>query len=424
MDRPEKIPAHTPVPNTICAECHEQPTADSAWKRISATAGPPGAPPVGLRSGSADVLCLDCHAREVHAFKAVDVGLHSRAGATTRCTVRLGADGEPDRVALHHVPRLRPLRRRACGDGLVAPGARPRAAAVLHLPRDAREARGARPRQGSAPGELRRVPQPARPDAGGRTPSRRVRRSGCHANADTLTAFHRGLGVAPAGSSAARATSPTAGRWSRRSASRAIATSTGIVALRAPAPPRDSDGADHGPRCLASPRAARAGAARGSGARMRLLRAAEGGRAPRRTGGARRHVPFQHGRHRKVACVACHDASRQHAAITVQPAPTASRVTMPPTSAPVPARACHATCGAPVGLRRGHQPAHQRTRRAAPARPRLCARTTRARAVRDVSHARDAGVAAHGLHRLPHRPPSGRGDVQHLPRRCACIARA
>ncbi len=88
LDRPEKIPAHAPVPNRICGECHEQQQADSAWKRVIATAGHR----VHFQSDSAQLkglMCVDCHAKEVHAFKAVDVSC-AASGCHEQTKVRLG----------------------------------------------------------------------------------------------------------------------------------------------------------------------------------------------------------------------------------------------------------------------------------------------------------------------------------------------
>ena len=39
MERPDKIPEHSKVPDKICAECHITQKRDSVWQFISATAG-------------------------------------------------------------------------------------------------------------------------------------------------------------------------------------------------------------------------------------------------------------------------------------------------------------------------------------------------------------------------------------------------
>jgi hypothetical protein len=97
LDRPEKIPPHAPVPNQICAECHAQQNADSTWKRISATAGHR----VHFNSDSLSLKglqCVDCHAREIHAFKAVDLSC-TTGGCHSTITVKLG--GMANQSGLH-----------------------------------------------------------------------------------------------------------------------------------------------------------------------------------------------------------------------------------------------------------------------------------------------------------------------------------
>ena len=89
LDRPEKIPPHAPVPNTVCGTCHQQSQADSTWKRISATAGHR----VHFKSDSSalkDLMCVKCHAQDVHAFKAVDLSC-GQSGCHEKVEVRLGA---------------------------------------------------------------------------------------------------------------------------------------------------------------------------------------------------------------------------------------------------------------------------------------------------------------------------------------------
>ncbi len=97
LDRPEKIPPHAPVPDKICGECHAQQPADSAWKRISATAGHR----VHFESDSSalkDLSCLSCHAKEIHAFKAVDLSC-TTSGCHSETKVQLG--GMANQTGLH-----------------------------------------------------------------------------------------------------------------------------------------------------------------------------------------------------------------------------------------------------------------------------------------------------------------------------------
>ncbi len=88
LERPEEIPAHAPVPNTICAECHIQNDPDSAWKRIVATAGHavhlnPVSP--AMRS----MECVTCHGQEVHRFKPAEQTC-AQSGCHDRMDIQLG----------------------------------------------------------------------------------------------------------------------------------------------------------------------------------------------------------------------------------------------------------------------------------------------------------------------------------------------
>jgi hypothetical protein len=71
LDRPEKIPPHAKVRREVCEECHVTGPAKDTWKRITTTAGHR----THLESDSAqlkDVACLTCHARTAHRFQPVD----------------------------------------------------------------------------------------------------------------------------------------------------------------------------------------------------------------------------------------------------------------------------------------------------------------------------------------------------------------
>jgi hypothetical protein len=69
-ERPEKIKAHSKVPNDVCMKCHV--TGDTAkWKHVASTAGHR----VHLESDSAplkNLQCVKCHGVEVHRFQPVD----------------------------------------------------------------------------------------------------------------------------------------------------------------------------------------------------------------------------------------------------------------------------------------------------------------------------------------------------------------
>jgi len=71
VDRPDKIPPHGKVPRQICEQCHVTGRAKDTWKRITTTAGHR----THLDSDSAalkDITCLTCHARTAHRFQPAD----------------------------------------------------------------------------------------------------------------------------------------------------------------------------------------------------------------------------------------------------------------------------------------------------------------------------------------------------------------
>lgn len=190
-NRPEDIGPHAPVPTGVCASCHITEDPDSTWQRISATAGHR----VHLEADTSslqDVTCVTCHGVEVHQFVPADqtcgqsgchdpdkteVVLGEMAGQTGfHCVmchqftapVLEGAPLDTARVAL--VPQLESCR--SCHEmeklliGLIDPSADPHDAVcgTCHNPHT-QEA-----------------------------PSEAVNRcADCHAPADTLTPFHRGL---------------------------------------------------------------------------------------------------------------------------------------------------------------------------------------------------------------------------------------
>lgn len=70
-NRPDEIGPHAPVPIGVCAACHITQDPDSTWQRISATAGHR----VHLEADTSalqDVTCVTCHGAEVHRFAPAD----------------------------------------------------------------------------------------------------------------------------------------------------------------------------------------------------------------------------------------------------------------------------------------------------------------------------------------------------------------
>jgi hypothetical protein len=102
--RPDKIPPHGKVPREICEQCHVTGPAKVTWKRITTTAGHR----THLESDSAalkNVGCLTCHARTAHRFQPADTTCAQKGcHLTDEIKIRLG------RMAARFEPaRLRPL---------------------------------------------------------------------------------------------------------------------------------------------------------------------------------------------------------------------------------------------------------------------------------------------------------------------------
>lgn len=191
LERPDKIPSHSPVPDRICAECHITQQRDSVWKYISATAGHR----VHLESDSSalkDVMCVTCHAKEVHAFAPTDLSC-SQSGCHEKVKVTLGKMA--DQTSLHCTTChefARPVNETAPVDSS-------RKELVPFKPQcfACHEMREKLAEQG-----LDNDPHKARCGEC-HNPHKQTKAEGaikscatstCHASADTLTAFHRGLG--------------------------------------------------------------------------------------------------------------------------------------------------------------------------------------------------------------------------------------
>jgi len=62
IERPDEVPAHTKVDPRVCRSCHV--SESSRWKQISDTPGHKA------HVVDRELACLECHARELHHFKA------------------------------------------------------------------------------------------------------------------------------------------------------------------------------------------------------------------------------------------------------------------------------------------------------------------------------------------------------------------
>jgi hypothetical protein len=320
LDRPEKIPEHAPVPNRVCGECHLQQQADSTWKRIIATAGHQ----VHFKSDSTalrDLMCVDCHAKEVHAFKPVDVSC-TTSGCHETIEIQLGEMA--NQSGLHCVTChefARPVSELISVDSTTRSLVPARQECfTCHEMREKLENRGLDkdPHEANC-GTCHNPHDQTKAGKAFET----CATAGCHANPDTLTAFHRGLGRHALDDCGA-CHKPHS--WVVES-KRCIDCHADIFRDRPP------------PRLR--PRATETGA-------MLLPHSPPGTGSPRRVGGPhvsegddeaadpgvepvrwarpppqgrpvqRNDTTFSHNRHRKVACESCHSSASVHGAVTIR----------------------------------------------------------------------------------------------------------
>jgi hypothetical protein len=101
--RPDRIPPHAKVPRRICEECHVQGDAKETWQRIASTAGHR----THLESDSSalkEIACLTCHARTAHRFQPADTTCAQKGcHLTDDVKIRLG------RMAARFEPSSAPL---------------------------------------------------------------------------------------------------------------------------------------------------------------------------------------------------------------------------------------------------------------------------------------------------------------------------
>ncbi len=303
LDRPEQIPQHAPVPNRICAECHEQQQADSSWKRVIATAGHA----VHFKSDSSalkDLMCVDCHAKDVHAFRATDVSCKS-SGCHEDTKVRLGAMA--DQSGLHCV---------TCHDfgrsvsEVVAIDSTRRALVPARQECFSCHEMRAKLEQH----DLDKDPHQATCGTC-HNPHDQVKAArafdscataGCHANADTLTAFHRGLGQHALDQCGA-CHKPHS--WKVESTN--CLACHGDVFRRAPIRVRRAE-AEPADAMAFQPHEASGRPGRGGPSADMPPSVLD--EAPPTA----RDTLFDHGRHRTVACASCHSTANTHGAVTVQ----------------------------------------------------------------------------------------------------------
>ena len=315
MERPDKIPEHSKVPDKICAECHITQKRDSVWQFISATAGHQ----VHLKSDSSalrDVMCVSCHAKEVHAFAPTDLSC-TQSGCHDTVKIKLGKMA--DQTALHCTTChefARPVTETAPLDsgrqGLVP--LKPQCFSC-HEMREKLAASGLDKDPHKASCGACHNPHKEEKAAGA---IKSCATSECHASADTLTAFHRGLGAHAIDDCTACHKSHS---WKVESTD-CLTCHKSIFEDRTPK--RGLLRRVASPvRPLSTPRRLRGGpsadeSASDASANWTQEAPTPEPLAPQAASPARQPSPFQHSRHRKLACAACHSSEKEHGTLVVR----------------------------------------------------------------------------------------------------------
>jgi hypothetical protein len=190
-ERRMTVPPHDKVPTAVCSECHMRQGTDSALTLVTLTAGHA----LHLQSDSSalkNVECVTCHGRDFHQFTPTNFSC-----AQSGCHINL-------RVSLGDMSRQGFLHCTSCHDfrGKVPPGTTVAQAKSALVPKamDCSSCHpmsdkirkfdlGADPHKGNC-GMCHNVHKQTEPKDAFKT----CATAQCHASADTLTAFHRGLG--------------------------------------------------------------------------------------------------------------------------------------------------------------------------------------------------------------------------------------
>jgi hypothetical protein len=192
LERPQEIGSHAPVPDRVCAQCHIQEDPDSTWQHIVSTAGHR----VHLESDSSslsEVMCVSCHGLEVHQFVPPDLTC-GQAGCHEAVDTRVRLGTMANQTGMHCVTCHEFTAPVAEGGTTQLAGERLMPAVkqcfschdmqALMTAFDAQQD----PHGGECGTCHNPHVQPTPADAW-----TTCSEAGCHAQADTLTAFHRGL---------------------------------------------------------------------------------------------------------------------------------------------------------------------------------------------------------------------------------------
>jgi hypothetical protein len=288
LERPDEIKTHAQVPNSACAACHIEGNPEQ-WRLISNSVGHR----VHMESDDPalqGLMCVECHSTSIHNFTTTNRTC-AQAGCHEDTEMRLGrmSDLTIHCVGCHDFSR--PEAEVLAGDFPAKP-LQPRRDECLscHAMRTLLTDFPADEPHDAACGACHNPHDQETP----RQAQRTCATTGCHAQPDTLTPMHRGLGV-------------------------------GVLQDCLACHPAHEFRAD-GNDCLGchqdifqeQPRTAPTASAGGLPARLGSLvsdvRALFVQQAP-----ARRELPldFSHRRHREVQCTECHNTDRTHGAVMV-----------------------------------------------------------------------------------------------------------
>ncbi len=191
LERRMAVPAHDKVPTKVCAECHMQTVGDSSRKNVMLTAGHV----VHLKSDSSalrNVQCTTCHGRDFHKFTPNNATC-AQSGCHTDKKVKLGAMST---AGFMHCTVCHSFRNRVKDTTDVAKASKSMSPTSIQCygchemtDRMKKFDLTSDPHRGGC-GTCHNPHKQAEP----KDALKSCATAQCHASADTLTAFHRGLG--------------------------------------------------------------------------------------------------------------------------------------------------------------------------------------------------------------------------------------
>ena len=327
VDRPEEIGDHAPVPTARCTDCH-QTERDSTWQRILQTAGHI----THLASDSsvlADVECVTCHGQEVHRFVPASETCGQadcHASETTQIVLgRMASQTGFHCISCHEftVPLAAGTTVAGAEEALTPSQSQCLACHDMEELIDPFDP--ANEPHGAVCGDCHNPHTQQTPEAAITT----CASAGCHAAADTLSPFHRGIAQAEL----ANCTGCHAAHDWRVDGSACTSCHADVLApgragrSRSAAADRPSGFGHVAPRSATASRTAIAPGVLGPGtgwigaATHVAPTAAPWETTPRTapTAGAQERLPpFDHREHAELACTECHSSERVHGEITIR----------------------------------------------------------------------------------------------------------